>query len=822
MSKIRRWLESQDMAQYADAFEDNDIDIDLLPDLNDQALKDLGVASVGHRLRLLSAIKAGVQITTTPSAPPAGAALAEPQNEGERRHATVLFSDLTGYTAMNERLDPEVVGEIMAGIKAEAVRIVERHGGIVNQFVGDEILALFGIPITHEDDPVRAIRTALALHAMVRRMSENVEARIGQPLRLHTGIDSGLVVTNSRDARDGAYGITGDTVNIGARLAASCAVDQIWVSPQTHLLVADYFEAQAQEPVNLKGKTAPMVPYRIVGATPTETRFEAARRRGLSAYTGRGTELALMRSSLEDVMSGKGQLVAVVGEAGAGKSRLLFEFRSGLDRNRVGIVEGRCQSYGAETPYLPFLDALRRALNLRDEDSPEQLHDKVITQVSAIDASLDRFVPHYLHLLSIASTQHALPAQLQGAERRRAFEEALVALFTLSAKRQPRLVILEDWHWADVTSDAVLKHLAGLVPQYPIMIVLLCRPEYDLKWAAAGQVTQVALKPLSVADTGALVCTALGVSTLPEALKTLIHQRTGGNPLFIEEVCHALVEERILTVQDNHATLTRGIETVQLPDTVQAVIRSRVDRLDKTTQEVLQLASVIGREFARALLEKIPTRAKHLGETLETLRAHDLIRQVRVVPEAEYVFKHVLTQIVVYETLLHIRRKALHELVGKAIEEVYAERIEEHYESLAYHYQRSDNAQKAIRYLELAGDKAKAQYVLQQTVKNYVQAIELIQTQDKSPEMMRDHIDVAVKWADLIVPSSEVIVALRTAQSYAERLQDNDLLAKATSFLGQLLLYMGEPDAAIPELRRVIDMAGLLQIKTGLVAATDA
>jgi tetratricopeptide (TPR) repeat protein len=263
-------------------------------------------------------------------------------------------------------------------------------------------------------------------------------------------------------------------------------------------------------------------------------------------------------------------------------------------------------------------------------------------------------------------------------------------------------------------------------------------------------------------------------------------------------------------VSEGRATLARRIEAAHLPDTVQAVIRARIDRLDSQTQEVLRLASVIGREFARTLLERMVAPKDIVGATLEALNAQDLIRQVRVLPEPEYMFKHVLTQVVVYETLLLMRRQALHELVGQAIEELYADRVEEHYESLAHHYRLSDNREKAIRYLELAGDKAKRQYVLEQTVKNYRQAIELLDGLDKTAKRMRQHIDIAIKWADLIVPSVELIGALRIATSFAEQLGDDDRLAKSASFLGQMLYYTGDFDGAVPELQRVIAMSSVL------------
>ena len=288
------------------------------------------------------------------AAPASGDSITASIPSGERRQATIVFSDLSGYTAMNERLDPEEVQEIMSRIKAEAVRIVEAHGGIVNQFVGDEVVALFGIPTAHEDDPVRAVRASLELHSQVRNMSTGVEARIGQPLRMHTGINTGLIVTHLEDERDGRYGLTGDTVNTGARLLAKAETDEILVSPDTNRLIAPFIDTVALEAVEMRGKAELMVPYRIVGEAGVKTRFEAAQRLGLGEYTGREAELAALGASLTRARSGQGWRVTLAGEAGVGKSRLLHEFRNPIENKGVLLLRGRCLCQGANTPLTRF------------------------------------------------------------------------------------------------------------------------------------------------------------------------------------------------------------------------------------------------------------------------------------------------------------------------------------------------------------------------------------------------------------------------------------------------------------------------------------
>jgi class 3 adenylate cyclase len=378
--------------------------------------------------------------------------------EGERRQATIVFSDLSGYTLMNERLDPEEVEAIMSRIKKEAVKIVERHEGIVNQFVGDEVLALFGIPTAHEDDPVRAVKAAREIHDLVRQISPDVEERIGAKLRMHTGISTGLVVTHIRDIREGSYGITGDTVNIGARLASRAEADQILVGPETYNLIAPYFQTKTLEAVTVKGKTIPIIPYLVTGVSTVQTRFEAAKIRGLTAFTGREHEFTALYPCLEKTLTGKGQFVTVVGEAGLGKSRLTYEFRHSLNRLAITVLQGRCQTYGTSIPYFPHINALRRGLKLSDEDTPLELHEKAVSNVLAIDPSLEIYLPVYLHLLSIPSEVYPASHHLHGRELTNAILEALAAIFILSSQKQPMVLIFEDWHWVDEASDTALNN----------------------------------------------------------------------------------------------------------------------------------------------------------------------------------------------------------------------------------------------------------------------------------------------------------------------------------------------------------------------------
>lgn len=719
--------------------------------------------------------------------------------EGERRQTTVVFSDLSGYTAMNEQLDPEEVERIMGRIKEEAVGIVESYGGIVNQFVGDEILALFGIPTAHEDDPLRAVKAAMELHRMVRQMSPEVEDRIGKPLTMHTGINTGLVVTNLRDDRDGLYGITGETVNTGARLKSQAGSDDILVSPETKRLITPYFETIALEEIRLKGKTEPTVPYQVIGESKIQTRFEVAEQKGFTPYTGREQELNILHTCLDKALQGEGQFITVVGEAGVGKSRLHYELRQRLDREKITVLQGWCQSYGSDIPYLPLIDALRRGLHLKEEYSPAELLEKAVTNIKAIDSSLEQFIPLYLHLLSIPSDYH-LPARLQGKELRKAMEEALAAIIALNTQHRPMVMILEDWHWSDEASQSALKNLIDVTASVPLVLVVTYRPVYPASWGHLSYHTPVILKPLDASNTENIIKSVTGATHLPERLGELIHERTNGNPLFIEEVCYSLIEEGVVVVKGEEATLTKSLSRLSLPDTVQAIIRTRLDRLDRNTKETIRLASVIGRVFGQRILERIYSAQFELSESLEALKTVEVIQQTRVLPEAEFTFRHVMTQAVVYETLLLQRRKEIHGAIGQAIEELYSERLEEQSPILAYHYIRSDQQNKAIEYALLAGDQAAGLFANTEATTYYEQAFTISQSLPESSRTKKWQIDAALRLASVGITRQDIerdLKNLEQVRGLAEALSDEPSLSRVLYWLGRIHYVLWSPQTAM-------------------------
>jgi DNA-binding SARP family transcriptional activator len=527
-----------------------------------------------------------------PAAPPSGGAPdAPPQpglGNGERRQATVAVFLVPGLTAPGEAADPEEAEAALRWVRERVQAAVERHGGVVNQFLRNEIVALFGVPAAREDDARRAVQAALELCATVRAQAG--DAGGGQaPLSGSAGIDTGLVVVKPSDERGGRFAVTGAPVDRAARLAAQAGLGEILVSLETHRLVGAYFEGEM--PAAGQGRQRkPAEVCRILGESAVRSRFEASAQRGLTDFAGRSEELALLRAALAKAMGGQGQVVTVLGEPGIGKTRLLHEFRQGLPRERVNALQGRCQSLGEHTPYLPLVAALRRGLQIRDTDAPQAQAQQAVAAARAIDAGLEVYLPVLLHLLSLPGEAHALPPTLKGEDLRAAIREALGALITVSARRKPLVLVLEDWHWADEASDGALAYLQGLISAAPLLLIVTTRPEGAPGWPPLSYHSQLALQPLPGAESARLAAAALEAQEVPGELAQLLHARCRGNPFFVEEVCRTLLEEGSVRIEEGRAVLTRPAEALRLPDMVQAVVRSRIDRLDETCRDVLRLA----------------------------------------------------------------------------------------------------------------------------------------------------------------------------------------------------------------------------------------
>lgn len=715
---------------------------------------------------------------------------------GERRKATVIFSDLSGYTALHERLDPEEVEGLISHIKAEAVRIVTALGGTVNQFIGDEVVSLFGIERTHEDDAWRAVRAALDLHAMVREMSPQVVAWTGQHILLHTGIDTGLVVTDPSDQRSGTIGIYGEPMIVGARLASHAVADAILLSPQTRSLLEGSVDSEPLEPVVLKGRSKPIVPHRVRGLLDRHDRFHLRSRRGLAPLVGREGHLARLREALATALAGEGRFVTVVGEAGAGKSRLIHEFRLGLDRSRVDVLEGRCLSTGSRTPWLPFLDVLRTALGLQDGEDPEVLRRQALEGLRAIDPELRPWLPHCLHLLSIPAGGEALPPGLQGEALRQALEAALAAVLTRRSRRRPLVLLLEDWHWSDEASEGGLRHLLTQLSRSPLLVVALHRHERLHQLEGLEPHLRLVLEGLAPAESRQVLAAVLEAWQVPDDLVARIQERTGGNPFFIEEIGRTLLEEGALRrCRPGQVELAGRLEDLRLPLTVEAVLQARLDRLDPEAREWLRIAAVVGREFSARLLAAVRGLDQGLEGTLERLCQRELIEPISPRSRLVYRFCHVLAQEATYQSILRRRRRQLHGAVARALERLHEDPQELGDEALAHHFRLSDAPARAVPHLEKAADRAFASCSIREARLMYRQAVEILENSPIGAQDSCTRIDLTLKWAQAshFAASCENVTALEFCLSVAEAMADEARAARITYWLGRLDYMLGRP-----------------------------
>lgn len=674
---IRKALEKSARRRYANAREMLR-DLERLPDLDRAAhrsvepLRPLDVTS-GAR----EAVGAGVH----------------PQ--GDRRLATVVVANLSGYVQLMESLASAELEQMLRLIRQAAQTVASQHEGVINQCTGEQIQLVFGIPVTHEDDCRRALRAALDLRGRIRALGKELGQGAPIDLRLHTGIDTGQVITRRDESAATEYRIAGTVSQVAHGLAAMAGADEILVSPDCHRIASPYFEMEAAAPITLSDRPSPFVPHRVARETGLQTRLEAAEKAGLTPYTGRDAELTVLRRSLDEALAGRGRLVTVMGEAGMGKSRLLHEFKQSLHGADVQVLHGRCQSYGGGVAYLPFIDVLREHLVAHDAKLVRQF-EQIAARVVSIAPALEEFVPLYMHLLAVPGSE-AASKHFHGEQFPLAMQEALAAILTLSARTRPAVLLLEDWHWVDQASHAVLDYLSGMLSGYPLLVVVTYRSGLT-KWEPPTEHTQISLAPLQASSSRAILGSMLRVERLPEGLATLLHERTGGNPFFLEEICHGLMEDGRLRVDDDEAVVVGSLDELELPDTVQGVIRARLDRLEPRARELVRLASVVGREFSRRLLEHTLEGAGSLPMAIQSLKAAGLIQQTHVVPDAAYRFKHILTQEVAYASLLEHQRKMLHGRVGETIELLHADRLEEWYERLAHHFSRAEAWSKAVQY----------------------------------------------------------------------------------------------------------------------------
>jgi class 3 adenylate cyclase/predicted ATPase len=664
---VGAWLRGLGLGRYGQAFRDNDIDARVLPGLTAEDLKEIGVASVGHRRLLLQAAAALSAPTTTPALTPIAAETAAPETtpeppQAERRQLTVMFVDLVGSTALSTRLDPEDLREVIRAYQDAVAGEVARLEGHVAKFMGDGVLAYFGFPRAHEDDAERAVRAGLDILGTVGRLSSSE----GEPLAARIGIATGLVVVGdlvgSGASREQA--VVGETPNLAARLQGLAEPDSVVIAAGTRRLVGDLYECADLGGVEAKGFAEPVRAYRVLGVGAAAGRFEAFHAAALLPLVGREEEVGLLLRRWEQAKGGEGRVVLLSGEPGVGKSRLLAAVREHLRDEPHARLYYSCSSHRQDSPLHPFAAQLERAAGFTRGDPPEVRLEKLEALLASTSAPAGDVGP-LAELLSLpVGDGHASPPFTPQRRRERTFG-ALLGRLAGSTRRAPVLMVFEDVHWIDPSSSELLDLAAERAARLPVLLLVTFRPGFQPSWTGQPHVTALALNRLGPREGAALVRRVAGAAALPDELVAEIVARADGVPLFLEELTKAVLEAGV------GEGLAAGPTTVPaVPTTLQASLMARLDRLDPTARAVAQVGATIGREFSHELLAAVagPDPAG-LAAALNQLAAAGLVFRRGDSAEAGYLFKHALVRDAVYGTLLRARRRDLHAAIARALEE---------------------------------------------------------------------------------------------------------------------------------------------------------
>ncbi len=658
------------------------------------------------------------------------------QIEGERRTVTVLFADLSSFTAISEKLDPEQVYEFVDSTLKAFIDEIYKHEGTLDKFMGDGVMALFGAPVAHEDDPARAILAALGMQAALRRISEDLEARLGISLQVRIGLNTGPVVVGGvgSDLRMD-YTALGDTVNVAARLQSVAEPGTILVSRPVYEATEPLYEFRELGAIRVKGRIEPVEIYEVVAP-----RVDTGRVRGIPGLTapmvGREGEFARLRQIVEELVAQRrGRIVLVTGDAGIGKSRLMAEFKSYLADKPVAAFEGTCLCYG-QSAYGVFIRLLRGCFGIEDDDPEESVRDKIERSVRAClpgPDAIPQILPYLENLFSIRIIEKELAERVRYLEPAQLQQQTFVAIrdyMIARAKHTPLVLIFEDVHWIDKLSLDLLTFLLETVNRAPLLLYCISRPA---EGPAARQIERLSqenlgpafyhirLAPLSYADSVALVDLLLTIPELPEHLKQTIPQRAEGNPFYLEEIIRMLIDRGIIrrTGERWEVAPEAGLVDLQVPSTLQGLIMARVDHLSEGARTAIQCASVIGRDFTYRLLQCVVEGARSLLDELQELEDRELVHRVSDGTDPEYRFHHVLVQETVYNSLLLRRRERLHHKIAEGIETLFKERLEDHIDALAFHYNESKDADRALPYLTRAGNRAAERFSNDEALRYY-------------------------------------------------------------------------------------------------------
>jgi class 3 adenylate cyclase/predicted ATPase len=744
--------------------------------------------------------------------------------EGERKQVTVLFADIKDSTELIRDLDPEAAQQLLDPALHIMMDAVHRYEGTVNQVLGDGIMALFGAPIAHEDHALRACYTALAMQDAMRSYTDEVRRCRGLELRLRVGLNSGEVVVRAiGNDLHMDYSAVGQTTHLAARMEQLATPGTIRLTATALRLVEDLVRVTALGPIPVKGMPEPVEVFELIGASALRRRLQAAAVRGLTRFVGRETELGALHQALDQAGAGHGQVVAAVGEAGVGKSRLVYEFVHAHHTQGWRVLESASVSYGKATPYFPVVDLLKRYAHVEDADEPRTVRARITGQVLTLDETLQETIPALLWLLDVLPDDSPFRA-LEPPQRRQRTLEALKRVLLRESQGQPLLLVFEDLHWIDAETQALLDSLVDSLPTARLLLLVNYRPEYQHGWGNKTYYTQLRLDPLPPASTEAVLDALLGQDPGLAPLKRVLIARTEGNPFFLEESVRTLVETGVLVGEPGTYHLEQALPTIQVPATVQALLTARIDRLPPEEKLLLQAAAVIGTEVSLPLLQAIaelPETTLHRG--LAHLQAAEFLYETRLFPERAYTFKHALTQQVAYQSLLTSTRQRYHAQLAQALA-TQPETVETQPELLAHHYTEAGLAEPAVGYWQRGGQRAIERSANLEAISHFTRGLEVCKTLPDTTEHAQQELFLQLALASACIDvkglgAPEVEQAYAQAHALCQQAGDTPQLCRVLRGLAGFHLHRRELQAARELAEQHLSLAQDLQDPTLRMAA---
>ncbi|MGA2315066.1 MAG: adenylate/guanylate cyclase domain-containing protein [Thermodesulfobacteriota bacterium] len=710
--------------------------------------------------------------------------------EGERKQVTVMFCDMEGFTSLSEKLDPEEIYALMDQVYEILIHKVHDYEGTVNQMTGDGIMALFGAPIALEDAPQRAIRSAIAIHRDMTRFNEKVKQgkKGGAPIKMRIGIHTGPVIvgTLGNDLRV-EFTAVGDTVNLASRMEGLAEPGTTYVTADTFRLAEGLFCFESLGEKMVKGKEKPLQVYRVISPTSRKSRFEVSAEEGLGPFVGRQRELELLLDGLERSKEGRGQAISIVSEAGIGKSRLLYEFRKAVTNEVVTFLEGRCFSYSRHIAYHPVVDVLKANFDIQDNDGDQEIKDKVTKGLQILNVDEPSTLPYLLELLSVKDSGIDKISVSPEARKDRTLD-AFKRIVLRGSELRPLIIAIEDVHWMDRSSEDVMKELLESIAGSRVFLIYTYRPEFVHTWGSWSYHSQITLNRLSNQESLAMMTHLLNTKNTERELEDLILAKTEGIPFFIEEFIKSLKDLKIIEKTNGSYYLTKNLRNISIPSTIQDVIMARVDHLPDGACKVLRMGSAIEREFNHKLIEKVTVLPEdELLSHLSTLKDAELLYERGIFPNSTYIFRHALTRDVVYDSILTKTRKQIHQKIGNAIEELYQDKIDEHFEALVNHFTASEDCRKVADYSRLACIKAKNSFLLHDAAYYAKKWTIALETLPQTEELQDEIIDARTALGFYLFRIS----SMAEAKESIDPIMDAVLKRGLKDRLGQIYLIIG-------------------------------